>query len=119
MSSNGKLLGTVLSLTSNFSDTTFLTITLELIALNLLPSIVGKGSISLSHFVNIFTPFNSCSSLLRSVAKFSSQLLSHTGGLKVLPGDIEKECLDVESGLKNYIRTLNNSSFFEGNKFFP
>jgi CubicO group peptidase (beta-lactamase class C family) len=42
----------------------------------------------------------------------ASQLLSHNAGLKVLPGDIEKECLDFESGLEAYIRALNDSCFF-------
>jgi CubicO group peptidase (beta-lactamase class C family) len=42
----------------------------------------------------------------------ASQLLSHIAGLKELSGDIEKECLDFESGLEAYIRTLNDSSSF-------
>ncbi|WP_292377407.1 serine hydrolase domain-containing protein [Methanosarcina sp. UBA289] len=42
----------------------------------------------------------------------ASQLLSHTAGLKEESGDYEKERFDVESGLEEYIRTLNDSSFF-------
>lgn len=42
----------------------------------------------------------------------ASQLLSHTAGLKEDSGDYEKDKWDVESGLEEYIRTLNDSSFF-------
>jgi CubicO group peptidase (beta-lactamase class C family) len=41
-----------------------------------------------------------------------SQLISHTAGLKDSSGDPLKEKWNVESGLEDYIRTLNDSSFF-------
>lgn len=71
-------------------------------------SMAEEGKVDINKSVGYY--IKDLSPILSNVT--ASQLLSHTAGLKEDSGDYEKDKWDVESGLEEYIRTLNDSSFF-------